>query len=142
MNEFPIAKETVEDDGGKTPLIAAILLGRVALVERMLNIGFSPHVFTEISSPIGAAISSAHPYADTILQILLNKYGSLSDNYPCDDCGELNEPMLHGAIRRRKARAVEILMQYGAQLDWVDSDGVSGYELACEVGLELDVGEA
>lgn len=138
LKEFSVAEERISDETGCTPLIAAIHLGRRDLVERMLTLGFSPKVRTLVSSPIGTAIDAANPYADIILNMLLIKYGPLNEEHPRDFCGELNEPMLHAAIRRGKKGTAEILIQHGAKLSWMDTECVTGYELAREFGLELE----
>ena len=117
------------DDVGATPLVAAIRLGRYSVVEKMLDRGFSPSVRTLSSSAIGAAIDSTSSEGVRILGLLLQRIGMLEEEDPFNFCGELNEPMLHAAIRRRNEGAVQLLLKHGANPEWMCTDCVSAREL-------------
>lgn len=134
LEQFPVSAQTQEDDDFTTPLIAVVEMGRVSLVRRMLERGFSARANTALGSPIGAAIHSQKPHALEILQALLEQVGTLEDDAPWDYCPDLNEPTLHAAIRCGNAGPVRLLLAHGADPAWRDADSVSALELAEEMG--------
>lgn len=123
---------TAADIEGCTPLVAAIRLDLVELVDWMLENGFSSRDVSYICSPLGAAISSSRPCAAKILKALLIRHGPFEQpehHY----CGELNEPMLHFAIRHGKSEMVKLLVDFGYKAEWRDEDGLSAYDLAAQL---------
>ena len=136
LNTVAGLSDLVEDDYYATPLIAAISLDRVSLVRAMLERGVTPNQKTFLASSLGGAISSTHLNCNQILQLLLDRIGVIKEEDPFDFCGDLNEPMLHAAVRLRKLDAVCILLKHGVNPDWMDTDGVSALALAKECDFD------
>jgi len=101
----------------------------------MLLRGFSPEIKTRLASPIGAAIDSLKPNSLDILKLLLNERGPFNEDDHFCLPGELNEPMIHAAIRRSKLETVQMLVTYGIDPRWMDTDGVSALDLARQLRL-------
>ena len=128
-----VAPSTV-DDAGATPLVAAVQLDQPQLVDELLKRGYYEGAASFLTSPIGSAITSDKPNALSILRLLLAHGGKFeAEENPMQYCGELNEPMLHAAIRRKNYEAARELLLHGYKPAWRDSDGVSAFELAEEM---------
>lgn len=119
------------DDAGVTPLIAAIQMDYLQISKIFMDNGADPRQTTFLGSPIGAAIASDKPNANLILGLLLEAVGPFSQQEnPMAYCGELNEPMLHAAIRRKNLDAVKLLLDYKYSPYWADTEGISALDLA------------
>jgi len=127
---FDSSRQYQLDFAGATPLVAAIRLGRLSLVKRMLDNGFSPFVNVHLCSALGAAIDCPLEQGDSILKLLLERVDTLEPEDPFEYCPELNEPMLYAAIRRRKVQAAKLLLEHGVDPNWMDIDGISALQLA------------
>lgn len=126
----------IEDDLGITASAQATYNGRVNLVKMILREGLSPPRSLG-SSVLGGAFQCKDTASGCeILEFALDRFGyphhleniSIANYLP-----ELNEPLVHGAIRRRRYDFLNILVLAGADLDAIDSDGVSGIDLLNQI---------
>lgn len=119
------------DNFGVTALAEAVREGRLNLVEQIQKKNLSPDR-SIMSSALGSVFQCRFPEkSTTILRILLkNKYPIESESPAVARYApELNEPLIHAAIRRRRKDLLKILLDAGGNLDLCDSDGATGWDL-------------
>ena len=125
-----------EDSFGITAAAQAAYGGRSDLVRRILTEKLSPSR-SYGSSVIGGAFQ-CQPESEgvEILRMALKNGG-----FPFESEGilianyfpELNEPLVHAAIRRRRKDLLHVLLESGASLDMIDGSGLSGKQLLLDI---------
>jgi hypothetical protein len=130
--------EIEEDDFGISAIAQAVYDGKSELVGRILDEKLSKCKSTG-SSALGGVFQCKNKLeSQNILRILLRAgYPTVSEDITAAEyMPELNEPLVHAAIRRGRVDLLLILLRSGGTLEVRDSDGISANQLMAIVGLD------
>ena len=131
MLERPRVDLNPVDVAGRTPLYEAVKAGRLEAVKLLLAKGANPNIIgIEGQHPLLAAVEAGKPNLE-IIRLLLHA-GTCNHRIERDDDSMV--PVLHLALAKhgakRAAKMVDLLVQYGIDVNLRNSKGKSSLEVA------------